>query len=205
VTSPPAGVSTERIPFARTTICEEAREAAARVLASGWVTTGPETAEFEKAFAAWTGAAHAVAVSSCTTAIELSLRSLRLPAGSPVLTSTITFCGAVNAVLHAGLRPVLVDVDSETLMPDEPTTAAAVRTAGRPSAMVALHFAGHPAPVEAMADVAGLPLGRVVEDAAHAVGAKVGDRAVGTISAATPGGVGEAWKPPLNGSKGDLA
>jgi dTDP-4-amino-4,6-dideoxygalactose transaminase len=185
MTSPASGVSTERIPFARTTICDEAREAASRVLTSGWVTTGPETAEFEKAFAAWIGAAHAVAVSSCTTAIELSLRSLQLPAGSPVLTSTITFCGAVNAILHAGLRPVLVDVDPETLMPDEQTTAAAVHTAGRPSAMVALHFAGHPAPVEMMADVAGLPLSRVVEDAAHAVGATAGDRAVGTISAAT--------------------
>jgi dTDP-4-amino-4,6-dideoxygalactose transaminase len=91
----------------------------------------------------------------------------------------------VNAVLHAGLRPVLVDVDPETLMPDERTTATAIRAAGRPSAMVALHFAGHPAPVEAMADVAGLPLGRVVEDAAHAVGTTAGGRTVGTISAAT--------------------
>jgi dTDP-4-amino-4,6-dideoxygalactose transaminase len=177
--------ATDRIAFARTTISEEAQAAAARVLASGWVTTGPEVAAFEEEFAAWTGAEHAVAVASCTAALELSLRSLRLPAGAPVLTSTITFCGAVNAILHAGLQPVLVDINPETLMPDAQTTAAAVRVAGDPAAMVALHFAGQPAPVESMAEAAGLPLARVVEDAAHAVGTWVADRMVGTISAAT--------------------
>jgi dTDP-4-amino-4,6-dideoxygalactose transaminase len=185
MTAPVTSTSADRIPFARTPMSEEAQAAVTRVLSSGWVTTGPEVAAFEQEFADWTGAEHAVAVASCTAALELSLRSLRLPAGSPVLTSTITFCGAVNAILHAGLRPVLVDVDPDTLMPDERTTAAAVRTAGDPAAMVALHFAGHPAPVEAMAAAAGLPLARVVEDAAHAVGTRVGDKPVGTISAAT--------------------
>ena len=185
MTAPADSALAERIPFARTTICDEARLAVTRVLASGWVTSGPEVAAFEQEFAAWMGAEHAVAVSSCTTALELSLRSLRLRPGSPVLTSTITFCGAVNAILHAGLRPVLVDVHPETLMPDADTTARAVRLAGDPAAMVALHFAGHPAPVEEMAAAAGLPLARVVEDAAHALGARVGDRTVGTISAAT--------------------
>ena len=185
MTAPVSSAAAERIPFARTTICDEAQLAVSRVLSSGWVTTGPEVAAFEREFAAWTGAEHAVAVASCTAAIELSLRALHLPPGSPVLTSTITFCGAVNAILHAGLRPVLVDVNPETLMPDEHTTAAAARDPGDPAAMVALHFAGHPAPVEAMASAAGLPLDRVVEDAAHAVGTRVGDRAVGTISAAT--------------------
>jgi len=174
-----------RIAFARTTVCDEAREAVAQVLASGWVTTGPEVAEFEKEFASWVGAERAVAVSSCTAAIELSLRALQLPPGSPVLTSTITFCGAVNAILHAGLRPVLVDVNAQTLMPDEYTVADAAQAAGKPAAMVALHFAGQPAPVEAMADAVDLPLTHVIEDAAHAVGTRVGDRDVGTISAAS--------------------
>jgi dTDP-4-amino-4,6-dideoxygalactose transaminase len=185
MTAPVTSTSADRIPFARTPMSEEAQAAVARVLSSGWVTTGPEVAAFEQEFAAWTGAEHAVAVASCTAALELSLRALRLPEGSPVLSSTVTFCGAVNAILHAGLRPVLVDVDPVTLMPNERTTAAAVRTAGDPAAMVALHFAGHPAPVEAMAEAAGLPLARVVEDAAHAVGTRVGDKPVGTISAAT--------------------
>ncbi len=175
----------DRIAFAKTDISLEARDAAARVLASGWVTTGPEVAEFESEFGAWLGSDHAVAVSSCTASIELALRALRLRPGAKVLTSTMTFCGAVNAIIHAGLRPVLVDVNAGTLMPDAATTAAAARRAGGVDAMVAIHFAGHPAPVEVMAEAADLPLSRVVEDAAHALGTWVGERPVGTISAAT--------------------
>jgi dTDP-4-amino-4,6-dideoxygalactose transaminase len=174
-----------RIPFARTEISPEARDAVARVLASEWVTTGPEVAAFEREFAEWVGADHAVAVSSCTAAIELSLRALDLEPGSKVLAPTMTFCGAVNAILHAGLRPVLVDLNLETLMPDATTIEQAVRRSGPVQAMTVLHFAGHPAPVEELAEAAGLSREAVVEDAAHAFGTSVGDRPVGSISAAT--------------------
>jgi perosamine synthetase len=180
-----AGSDARRIPFARTEISLEAREAALRVLESGWVTTGPLVAEFERAFADWIGVAHAVAVSSCTDAIELALRALNLPPRSRVLVSTMTFCGAVNAIVHAGLQPVLVDVNARTCMPDPATTAEAVRRAGGAEAMLVLHYAGFPAPVEDLAEAAGLPLHRVIEDAAHALGTWVGERQVGTISAAT--------------------
>lgn len=127
-----AAVTTDRIPFARTAIGPEAVDAVAEVLASGWLTTGPQVAEFENEFSRWVGAEHAVAVSSCTTGLELSLRSLRLSPGSPVLVPTITFCGAVNAILHAGLRPVLVDANPVTLIPDAETTARAAGRSGRP-------------------------------------------------------------------------
>jgi len=177
------------VPFAVTTITPEAQAAAARVLGSGWVTTGPEVAAFETEFASYVGAKEAVAVASCTAAIELSLRALHLAPGSPVFTSVMTFCGAVHAIVHAGLRPVLVDVDPVTLMPDARTTARAVHLHGQPSAMVVVHFAGHPAPVVEMAAAAGIPLTRVVEDAAHALGAcfvnDAGSRPVGSLSAAT--------------------
>lgn len=174
-----------RIPFARTEICPEAREAAARVLASGWITTGPEVVEFEREFADLVGAEHAVAIASCTAAIEIALRALRLPNGAKVLTSTMTFCGAVHAIVHAGLQPILVDINARTLMPDAETVADAVRLSGPVDAMVVLHFGGFPAPVKEMAAAAGLPLTRVIEDAAHAIATKVGDSWVGTISAAT--------------------
>jgi dTDP-4-amino-4,6-dideoxygalactose transaminase len=174
-----------RIPFAAAEITPDAREAAARVLASGWVTTGPEVVAFEREFADWVGAPHAVAVSSCTAAIELALRGLRLPPGSKVLTSVMTFCGAIHAITHAGHQPVFADVDPETLMPGPAETAAAAARAGGVDAMLVLHFAGAPAPVAELAVAAGLPLDRVVEDAAHAVGGWVGERQVGTISAAT--------------------
>lgn len=174
-----------RIPFARTEISPEAREAAARVLASGWITTGPEVVEFEREFADLVGAEHAVAIASCTAAIEIALRALRLPNGAKVLTSTMTFCGAVHAIVHAGLQPVLVDINARTLMPDAKAVADAVRVSGPVDAMVVLHFGGFPAPVKEMAAAAGLPLTRVIEDAAHAIATKVGDSWVGTISAAT--------------------
>jgi dTDP-4-amino-4,6-dideoxygalactose transaminase len=160
---------TTPVPFADCHITREAQGAAARVLASGWVTSGPEVGAFEAEFADTVGAAHAVAVSSCTAAIELSLRSLHLPEGSAVLTSTLTFCGAVQAILHAGHRPVLVDVDEVTGLPTAETVARAARTV-RPEAMVVVHWAGDPLDTGALAAAAGLPLDRVVEDAAHALG-----------------------------------
>jgi perosamine synthetase len=166
-------------------ITAEARRAVAQVLESGWVTTGPQVAEFEREFATFLGVEQAVAISSCTAAIELALRALRLPAGAKVLTSTMTFCGAVNAILHAGHQPVLCDINPDTLMPDPATTEAAVRTVGGVDAALVLHFAGYPAPVQEIAEAARLPLDRVIEDAAHALGTRVGNRAVGTISAAT--------------------
>src|SRR5439155_4212256 len=101
------------------------------------------------------------------------------------LVSTLTFCGAAHAIVHAGLQPVLADIDPATLMLDEATTAAAARRAGGVDAMLIVHYAGQPAPVERLAAAAGLTPDRVVEDAAHALGTRVDDRQVGTLSAAT--------------------
>jgi dTDP-4-amino-4,6-dideoxygalactose transaminase len=168
------------VAFARMSVAPGVAEAVARVLDSGWVTSGPEVLAFEREFAAAVQAEHAVAVSSCTAALELSLRALRLRPGSGVLVPTVTFCGAVNAVLHAGLRPVLVDVDAQTLMPDERSTAQAVRRSGPVAASIVLHYAGYPADVAALAAAAGLTPARVVEDAAHAVGASALGRRVGS-------------------------
>ena len=92
------------VPFSRPVMAEGASRAVDRVLRSGWLTTGPECAAFEDEFATYVGAQHAVTVSSCTAGLELALRALHLPAGSQVLVPTITFCGAVEAVVHAGLH-----------------------------------------------------------------------------------------------------
>src|SRR3954468_6523895 len=143
---PATRVDSPPIAFATTTISEEAVAAAARVLRSGWVTTGPQTAWFEGEFARTVGARHAVGVASCTAAIEMSLRGLHLSPGAKVLVSTITFCGAVHAITHAGLRPVLVDVEPVTAMPSAETTAVAAAGCGGADAMLVVHLAGHPAP-----------------------------------------------------------
>ncbi|RFU40611.1 DegT/DnrJ/EryC1/StrS aminotransferase family protein, partial [Actinomadura logoneensis] len=167
-----------KVPFAVPSFADGVAERVTETLTSGWVTTGPQVAEFERDFAAYLGADTVVAVASCTAALELCLRALDLPPGSPVLTPSLTFCGAVNAILHAGLRPVLVDVDEDTLVPSERTVAeAAART--RPLAMVTQNQAGYPVDVPALAAAAGLDRTRVVEDAAHGPGAARGGVRVG--------------------------
>jgi dTDP-4-amino-4,6-dideoxygalactose transaminase len=173
-----------KVPLCRTEITPEAQQAAVRVLASGWVTTGSETAEFEREFAAWVGAPYAVAVSSCTAAIELALRGLDLPQGAPVLTPTLTFCGAVQAIVDAKLWPVLVDTDEETLTVSAEAVAKAAARHGA-AAMVAQHMGGYPVDVTEVAAAAGIPAGHVVEDAAHGLGAALRGHAVGSRSRAT--------------------
>lgn len=170
------------VPFGRTEIVPEAQRAAVRVLASGWVTMGPESIAFEREFAAWVGAPHAVSVSSCTAAIEMALTALGLPPGAPVLTPTLTFCGAVQAIVHAGLRPVLVDADEETLAVSAEGVAKAARNGA--SAMVIQHMGGYPVDGAGLAAAAGVPAGNVVEDAAHGLGAAAGARRVGSASRA---------------------
>ena len=173
------------VPFTRTRICPEAQEAVLDVLASGWVTSGQHVVEFEREFAAYLGVEHAVAVSSCTAAIELSLRALDLPPGSKVLTSTTTFCGAASAIIHAGHVAVLADVDELSAMPSPETVAAAVAECGGVDALLVVHLGGMPTDVRELAAAAGVDLDHVIEDAAHALGTRLGLAAVGTISRAT--------------------
>ncbi|MBV9447572.1 MAG: DegT/DnrJ/EryC1/StrS aminotransferase family protein [Streptosporangiaceae bacterium] len=175
-------MSDNTVPFCRTEITPEAQQAALRVLASGWVTTGAESFAFEQEFGAWVQAPYAVAVSSCTAAIEMALRTLGLPQGAPVLTPTLTFCGAVQAIVHAGLRPVLVDADSSTLTVSAEGVAKAARDGA--AAMVIQHMGGYPVDGAELAEAAGIAPGTVVEDAAHGLGATVGGRPVGSFSRA---------------------
>jgi dTDP-4-amino-4,6-dideoxygalactose transaminase len=170
------------VPFARADIVPEAQQAAVQAMRSGWITMGPETAEFEAELERYLGARHVVAVASCTAAIEIAIRSLRLPPGAIVLTPSLTFCGAVAPVVQAGLRPVLVDVAADTLQPTPASIAAAVLRAGKPAAMIIQHMAGRPADVELLAAAADLPANRVVEDSAHGLGAELRGTPLGGTS-----------------------
>ena len=106
-----------RIPFSDWYVAPSARTAAARALATGWVANGPEVTSFESEFARHVGARFAVAVSSGTTALELALEVLQLPRGSRVLVCTLSSFAVAQAIVRAGLRPVLVDVSVTTGMP----------------------------------------------------------------------------------------
>ena len=133
---------------------------------------------FESEFARHVRASHAVAVSSGTTALELALEVLGLPPGSRVLVSTLSSFAVAQAIVRAGLRPVLVDVSTLTGMPSVDTIGEAATHAKRdgqpPSALVIGHWAGDPADVAALADAAELPPAMVVEDAAQGLGGSLG-------------------------------
>ena len=148
-------------------------------LRSGWLGTGPKVARFEADFAAYEDAPHAVAVSSCTAALHLSMLALEVQPGDEVITTALTFAATVNAIIHAGATPVLVDVDPATMNLD-PAAAAAV-VGERTRAILPVHFAGRPCDMDALAklrDDRGLAL---IEDCAHAIETEYHGRHAGTF------------------------
>lgn len=136
---------------------------------SGWVGMGPETIAFEKELAQFLGARHVVTVSSCTAALFLSLLVSRVQAGDEVICPSYTWCSSANAAVYLGARPVFCDIDGETLSMTPQTVLA--RLTPRTKAVMVVHFGGLAADVEALRKA--LPAGvAIVEDAAHALGAR---------------------------------
>lgn len=171
---PPRGVprrvpetTPEFIDFAPPSLgAEEIREVV-DTLQSPWITTGPKTRRFEEEFREYVGGPAALAVSSCTAALHTALVALGIGPGDEVITSTLTFVATVNVIEHTGARPVLVDIEPDTLNLDPAQVARAVTPATR--AIIAVHYAGHPAELDALRRIAaerGLVL---IEDAAHAL------------------------------------
>jgi dTDP-4-amino-4,6-dideoxygalactose transaminase len=148
-------------------------------LRSGWIGTGPRVARFESAFRAYRRASHAVAVNSCTAALHLSMLALRAEPGSEVITTPLTFCSTVNAIVHAGLRPVLADVDPVTMCIDPDEVAA--RVTDRTRIVLPVHFAGRACEMDALLGVADRHGLAVVEDCAHAIETEYRGRPVGTF------------------------
>jgi perosamine synthetase len=171
------------VPFYRPDIGEEEIAAVVDTLRSGWLTVGPRTQEFEEEFARAVGAPHAVAVSSCTAALHLALDALDLEPGDEVITSTLTFAATGATIVHSGARPVLVDCTRDTLNIDPADVARKVTP--RTRAVVPVHFAGQPAAMDEVLEVAQMHRLKVVEDAAHALPARYRGRAVGTIGDVT--------------------
>lgn len=169
-----------KIPFSRPAIGEEEIAEVVDCLRSGWITTGPRTAQFEREFAARHGAAHALAVTSATAGLHLAMWALDLRPGDEVITTPLTWPATVNAIVLAGGTPVLVDIEDETLNLDARHVAAAVTP--RTRAVLPVHYAGQPCDVDGLAAAA--PGARIVEDAAHAVGASYRGRSVGALGAA---------------------
>ena len=146
-------------------------------LRSDWITTGPKVKRFEEEFAAFIGAAAALAVSSATDAMLVGLAALGIGPGDEVITTPMTFCSTVHVIEHLGAQPVLVDVEPDTLNIDPKQVASAVTP--RTRAVMPVHLYGHPCDMDALLNIAAQHDLHVVEDAAHALPAKYKGRLIG--------------------------
>ncbi len=167
----------EFLPFSKPSINEDDINAVGDVLRSGWITTGRYAVEFEEAFAQFVGAPAAVALASATGGMHVALKALGIGPGDEVVTPSMTWVSTVNLIVLAGARPVFVEIDRDTLMASPQAIEAALSE--RTRLIVPVHFAGAPAdmdPIMELADRRGIA---VVEDAAHAAGTEYRDRRIG--------------------------
>lgn len=158
------------IPVARPSFGRAEEDAVVDVLRSGWVSQGPRVAEFERKFADYVGAQHAVAVTSCTTALHLALVASGIQPGDEVLCPSLSFIATANAIVHAGATPVFVDIDEMTFNMDPARIESAITP--RTRAILAVHQIGLPAAINEIKEIGtrrGLP---IIEDAACAIGSE---------------------------------
>ncbi|MEE9253508.1 MAG: DegT/DnrJ/EryC1/StrS family aminotransferase [Pseudomonadales bacterium] len=148
-------------------------------IATGWLTTGPKVRQFEAGIKKLVGARHAVALNSCTAALHLSLLVAGVRRGDEVITSPYTFAATGEAIQYLGARPVFADIDPDTLNLDPDRVARAVTR--RTRVILPVHVAGLPCEMKPLIDIARKRKLLVVEDAAHAIGAREGRRPIGSI------------------------
>jgi dTDP-4-amino-4,6-dideoxygalactose transaminase len=175
-----SSTETPFVAFARPAIGPEEIAGVVEALESGWLTTGPRVATFEREFAAYVGAEHALGLNSCTAALHLSLLAAGVGQGDEVVTSPLTFCATANAIIHAGATPVFADVDPITrnLDPDAVSRAITPRT----RAIIPVHLGGHPADMRRFQELARTHSLVLIEDAAHAIEAVSNAGRVGTTA-----------------------
>ena len=182
---PGTGAARQRagfLPFCVPHIGDREIEEVVATLRSGWITTGPRTKEFERLFGQYVGARHAIAVSSCTAALHIALAAIGVGPGDEVITSPLTFCSTANVMIHLGATPVFADICEDfNIDPVEIRRRITPRT----RAIVPVHHSGQPCRMDEILDCAkehNLP---VIEDAAHAAGARHRGRMIGSIGNAT--------------------
>jgi perosamine synthetase len=171
-----------QIPFYRINITEDDVNAVADVLRSGQVAMAETTREFEHAVASFTGAKHAIAVNNGSAALHLSLLAAGVGPGDEVITTAFTYIASCYAILHAGARPVFVDIDPATYNVDADEIAAAITP--RTRAILPVHTFGRPCDMDAIISLARAHNLAVVEDACEGIGSRWKGRHLGTIGLA---------------------
>jgi len=155
-------------------------EEVTKTLQSGWLGTGPKVAQFERDFCQYKGnKGHAVAVNSCTAALHVSMIAAGLKPGDEVITSSLTFCATVNAIIHAGLNPVIADIDPITFNIDPDDVES--RITSRTRAIIPVHFAGRPCDMDRLSSLAKARNLKIIEDCAHAIETTYHDVPAGTF------------------------
>lgn len=166
-----------KVPFGPPLISEDDIDEVVKVLRSGWIGTGPKDQEFERALETYLSAKHVVTTNSCTAALHLSLLTLDLKPGDEVITTPMTFAATANVIVHTGAKPVFADIKSDDWNID--TEEISKHITAKTRAILPVHLTGMPCDlheIEEIADAHGLA---VVEDAAHALGARYRGEMVG--------------------------
>jgi dTDP-4-amino-4,6-dideoxygalactose transaminase len=172
------------LPFASPTIGDEEIAEVVDTLRSNWISTGPKTKQFESDFAAYLQVPGALAMSSCTAALHTALVAAGIKPGDEVITTPMTFAASVNVIEHIGARPILADVEPDTLNIDPKAVEAAITP--RTRAILPVHYAGHPADLDALWAIADARRCILVEDAAHALSARYRGQSIGAGPRANP-------------------
>ena len=168
------------IPYGHQWIDEDDIEEVVKVLRSDWITTGPKIEEFENALCKYIGCKYVVAVNSGTSALDIAVQSLNLPEGSEVITTPFTFVATSNAILYNGLKPVFVDICSDTFNIDPDEIRKKISRDTR--AIVYVDYAGQPCDIKAIKEIADEFDLYLIEDASHAIGAEYEGVKVGNFA-----------------------
>lgn len=164
--------------FSPPQIGEEEVTEVINVLRSGWITTGPQVKLFEEKFAEFVGAPAALAVSSGTDAMLIALSALGIKPGDEIITTTMTFCSTVHVIEHAGGKPVLIDIEPDTMNIDPCLVEKAVTKHTR--AIIPVHLYGHPCEMDQIREIADKHGLFILEDAAHALPASYKNQTIGS-------------------------
>jgi len=146
---------------------------------TGWLGTGPKTARFENDFSTYKGVKFVAALNSCTAALHLSILAAGVKPGDEVITTPLTFCATINAIVHAGATPILADVDLQTMNIDPKEIEK--RITNKTRALLPVHFAGRPCDMDSIMDIAEKHNLKVIEDCAHAIETEYKGRKAGTF------------------------
>ncbi len=168
------------LPIATAVFGKEEEKEIIAAMRSGWITLGPRTKQFEEDLAKYIGCKYVVAVNSCSAALHLAVVAAGIGPGDEVITTTFTFAATLNAIIHTGAKPVLVDIDPKTYNIDYTQIEAAITK--KTKAILPVHYGGQPVNLTKIRQIAKAHNLIVIEDAAHAIGTEYKGKKIGTIS-----------------------